>query len=103
VGTIGLAKALAMLREELARAQDEGEGYQFRFEVTEVEAEFLVEIDAEGSAETSGGIGVVTLKAGGKVSRADSHRLTLKLRVTDAATGGRNLEVHRRQAGNWEE
>jgi hypothetical protein len=33
MGTNGLAKALAMLREELA--QDEGAGHQFRLEITE--------------------------------------------------------------------
>jgi hypothetical protein len=103
MGTIGLAKALEMLRRELAQAQDEGQGHQFRFEITEAEAEFLVEIDAEGGAEAGGSIGVVTLKAGGKMSRADSHRLTLKLRIKDAATGGRNLEVHRDQTRAWEE
>jgi hypothetical protein len=103
MGTIGLAKALGMLRDELAQAQDEGEGHQFRFEITEAEAEFLVEIDAEGGAEAGGSIGVVTLKAGGKVSRADTHRLKLKLRIKDAATGGRNLEVHRDRTHSWEE
>jgi hypothetical protein len=103
MGTIGLAKALAMLRDELAQAQDEGAGHQFRFEITEAEAEFLVEINAEGSAETGGSIGVVTLKAGGKVSRAATHRLTLRLRIKDAAIGGRNLEVQRDQARSWEE
>jgi hypothetical protein len=103
MGTIGLAKALAMLREELAQAQDEGAGHQFRFEITEAEAEFLVEIDTEGGAEAGGSIGVITLKAGGTVSRAETHRLTLKLRITDAATGGRNLEVRRGQAGGWEQ
>ena len=63
VGTLGAAKgrvsgddragskALAMLRQELAQAQDEGEGHQFRFEITEAEVEFLVEVDAEGGAE----------------------------------------------------
>jgi hypothetical protein len=35
MGTNGLAKVLAMLREELAQAQDEGAGHQFRFESTE--------------------------------------------------------------------
>ena len=30
MGTIGLAKALAMLRRELAQAKDEGDGHQFR-------------------------------------------------------------------------
>ena len=103
MGTIGLAKALAMLRKELAQAQDEGEGHQFQFEITEAEAEFLVEIDAEGGMEAGGSIGVVTLKAGGKVSRADTHRLTLKLRIKDNATGGRNLEVYRDQSGGWDE
>ena len=102
MGTIGLAKALSMLRQELAQAQDEGQGHQFRFEITEAEAEFLVEINAEGSAEACGSIGVVTLKAGGQVSRADTHRLTLKLRIKDEATGGRNLEVHRDQARSWD-
>jgi len=103
MGTIGLAKALAMLRKEVAQAQDEGEGHQLRFEITEAEAEFLVEVDAEGGAEAGGSIGVVSLKAGGKVSRADTHRLKLKLRVKDEATGGRNLEVHRDQARSWDQ
>jgi len=102
MGTIGLAKALAMLRQELAQAQDEGKDHQFRFEISEAEAEFLIEIDTEGGAEAGGSIGVITLKAGGKVSRADTHRLTLKLRITDAATG-RNLEVRRDQARSWEQ
>lgn len=102
MGTIGLAKALAMLRQELGQAQDEGAGHQFRFEITEAEAEFVIEIDADGGAEVGGSIGVVTLKAGGHVSRADTHRLTLKLRVKDAATGDRNLEVHRDQARSWD-
>jgi hypothetical protein len=102
VGTIGLAKALAMLREELAQAQDEGQDQQFRFEITEAEAEFLIEFDTEGGAEAGGSIGVVTLKAGGKVSRASTHRLKLNFRVKDAATGGRNLEVNRDQVRSWD-
>jgi hypothetical protein len=102
MGTIGLAKALAMLREELAQAQDEGQAHQFRFEITEAEAEFLIEFDTEGGAEVGGSIGVVTLKAGGKVSRASTHRLMLKFLIKDAATGGRNLEVHRDQARDWD-
>ena len=103
MGAIGLAQALTMLREELARAQDEGAGHQFQFEITEAEVEFLVEIDAEGGGEAGGNIGVVALKAGGKVSRADTHRLRLKLLVKDKATGGRNLEVNRGGPGSWEE
>jgi hypothetical protein len=103
VGGIGLAKALAALRDELAAAQDAGQGHQFRFEITEAEVEFLVEVDAEAGAEAGVAIGVITLKAGGKVSGADTHRLRLKLNIKDAATGGRNLEVHREESGSWDE
>jgi hypothetical protein len=103
MGTIGLAKALTGLRRELAAAQDAGQGHQFRFEITEAEVEFLVEVDAEGGAEAGVAIGVITLKAAGTASRADTHRLKLKLRITDAATGGRNVEVHREESRGWDE
>jgi len=103
MGTIGLAKALEALREELAAAQDAGQNHQFRFEITEAEVEFLVEIDAEGGMEAGVGFGVISLKAGGKVSQADTHRLRLKLSIKDAATGGRNLEVHRKDSRSWDE
>jgi hypothetical protein len=102
MGTVGLSQALAMLRNELAEAEDAGRGHQFRFEITEAEVELLVEFDTEGGAEAGGNIGVVSVKAGGKVSRADTHRLRLKLLVKDAAAGGRNLEVNRGQSRPWE-
>jgi hypothetical protein len=103
MGTVGLAQALAMLRDELGQAQDAGAGHQFRFEITEAEVEFLVEVNAEGSGQIGGSIGVVTLQAGGQVSRADTHRLRLKLLVKDAALGGRNLEVNRGESRDWVE
>jgi hypothetical protein len=103
MGSIGLAKALASLRQELAVAQDEGQNHQFRFEIDEAEVEFLIEVDTEGGTEAGAGFGVVTLKAGGSVSRADTHRLRLKLAIKDTATGGRNLEVHRNDARSWDE
>jgi len=103
VGTIGLAKALTGLRRELAAAQDAGQGHQFRFEVTEAEVEFLVEVDGDVGAEAGVAIGVITLKAGGTASRADTHRLKLKLKITDAATGGRNVELHREESHPWDE
>jgi hypothetical protein len=102
MGSIGLAKALAALRKELATAQDEGQNHQFRFEIAEAEVEFLVEVDTEGSAEAGVGFGVISLKAGGGVSRMDTHRLRLKLSITDAATG-RNLQVQREETRGWNE
>jgi Trypsin-co-occurring domain 2 len=103
MGTIGLAKALEALRKELAQAQDAGQNHQFRFEITEAEVEFLVEVDAEGGLEAEAAFGVISLKAGGKISQADTHRLRLKLSIKDAATGGRNLEVHRDDARSWDQ
>lgn len=100
--TVGLAKALAGLRKELAEAQDAGQGHQFRFEITEAEVEFLVEVDAGASVDAGVAIGVLTLKAGATVLRADAHRLRLKLNINDAATG-RNLEVRRDETRSWEE
>jgi hypothetical protein len=102
MGTVGLAKALAGLRQELASAQDAGQGHQFRFEIIEAEVEFLIEVDAEASVDAGLSIGVLTLKAGTTVSRAGAHRLRLKLNINDAATG-RNLEVRRDETRSWEE
>src|SRR6266536_3830422 len=97
---VGLAKALEVLREELAEAQDAGQGQQLRFEIDEAEIEFLVEVAAEGGPEAKVTLGVVSLGASGKVSRADTHRL--RLNVKDAATGGRNLEVRRGETRPWD-
>jgi hypothetical protein len=102
MATIGLAEALAGLRQELAKAQDEGAKHQFRFEIIEAEVELLVEVDAGGGGEVGANIGVLALKAGGQVSHANSHRLKLKLNIKDAATGGRNLEVKRDQQRSWD-
>ncbi len=57
MAAIGLAKALAALRQELAQAQDEGRDHQFRFEITEAEVEFLVEVEAEGGWRPGPGLG----------------------------------------------
>ena len=102
MGTVGLAQALAMLRNGPGQAQDAGAGHQFRFEITEAEVEFLVEVNAESSGQAGGNMGVVALKAGGQVSRADTHRLRLKLLVKDAEVGGHDLEVNRGESHDWD-
>ena len=57
----------------------------------------------EGGLEGKAGFAVVSVGAGSKVSRADTHRLRLNLNINDAATGGRNLEVRRDEAAGWDE
>lgn len=103
MGTIGLPEALSLLRQELAEAQDAGQGHQFRFEVVEAEIEFLMVVAAEGGAGAKVTFGVVLVGGGGKVSRSDTHRLRLKLNVKDAAAGDRNLEVRGRKTRSWDE
>lgn len=98
---IGLAKAIELLREELAKAQDEGQGNQLQFEISEAEIELLIELDTKGGIEGNAAFGVVSIGAAGTISRGDTHRLLLKMKVKDSATGGRNLEVSRDEPQDW--
>ena len=103
MGQVGLAKAIALLRDELAQAQDAGHGHQFRFEIAEAEVEFLVQVSNEGGVDGRVTFGVLSIGGGGKASHADSHRLRLKLKIKDAATGGHTLEVGRDETRSWNE
>jgi hypothetical protein len=98
---IGLAAAIAMLRDELAQAQDLGEGHQFRFEITDAEVEFLIAIMGEAAAGGKAGFGVVSVGTDAKLARGHTHRLRLKLAVKDEATGGRNLEMGHGRPTDW--
>ncbi len=100
---VGLSQALEVLRDELGVAQDAAQDQQLQFRVTEVEMEFLVESRSEGGVDGKVVLGVVTLGGAGKVARADTHRLRVKLDVKDAATGGVPVDVRRRQARPWGE
>ncbi len=103
---IGLAEALKQLRVELAEAQDESAGKRLRFEVTEAELEFQVEISKEAppGAKVSFdvvAIGGVELGAEGKIAKGTTHRITLKLAVTDRETG-RNAMVANQTERDWD-
>ncbi|GAA1264391.1 hypothetical protein GCM10009677_15270 [Sphaerisporangium rubeum] len=102
---IGLAEAIEQLRTELGEAQDAGADQQLRFEVTEVEVEFLVELRKEGSAKASFGVLAIGAEgnAEGKIARGSTHRLTLRLNVMDAALGSRHLEFADEEAHPWDE
>ena len=100
---IGLAEVIGLLRLELAEAQDAAQGHQFQFEISEAEVELLVELETEVSGGVAARFGVVSVGADAKTSRAGTHRLLLKLKVKDAATGSRNLVVGRDQAVDWSE
>ncbi len=84
---IGLAEAVQVLREELAAAQESGEGESLRFEVGPVELEFAVVARRSGGGKAGIQFGVVTLGVEGGLSKEETHRIKVRLTPKDAATG----------------
>lgn len=87
---VGVAEAVAALREELERAATAGasSGSSLRFEVQPVELEFALEVRREGGGAGGVRLGVVTLGVKGGVSSMSTHRLKLALKPIDGSTGG---------------
>ncbi|MCT2546219.1 trypco2 family protein [Streptomyces atratus] len=92
---IGLAEALAELREELYRAQDAGAGQQFRFEVESAELELTVEFRKNGDGKVKVSVGAAGVEAGGGAESTQSHRLALTLNIRDEALGGTRAVIRR--------
>jgi hypothetical protein len=84
---VGLADAIRELRRELAEAMDEAHGKPLRFELGQVEMEFLLQVarDAGGSAGVR--FWVVSLGGQGNVSSGSTHRVKLALSPKDASGG----------------
>ncbi|MFB7076459.1 trypco2 family protein [Streptomyces sp. NPDC056308] len=96
---IGLAEALAELREELYRAQDAGAGQQFRFEVESAELELTVEFRKNGDGKVKVSVGAAGVEAGGGAESTKSHRLALTLNIRDDALGGTRAVIGRNTHG----
>ncbi|MFF3788206.1 trypco2 family protein [Streptomyces sp. NPDC001933] len=96
---IGLAEALAELREELYRAQNAGAGQQFRFEVESAELELTVEFRKNGDGKVNVSVGAAGVEAGGGVESTKSHRLALTLNIRDEALGGTRAVIGRNAPG----
>ena len=77
-----ITEAIDQLRAQLFVAQESGKGEGLRFQVNEVEMEFVVEVRKDGGARGGIRLGVVELGADGKLSQGNTHRLKLKLAVT---------------------
>ncbi|MFG2220495.1 trypco2 family protein [Streptomyces sp. NPDC048685] len=92
---IGLAEALAELREELYQAQDAGAGQQFRFEVESAELELTVEFRKNGDGKVKVSVGAAGVEAGGGAESTKSHRLALTLNIRDEALGGTRAVIGR--------
>ncbi|WDZ91030.1 trypco2 family protein [Nocardiopsis sp. HUAS JQ3] len=99
--TIGLSQAIDELRRELAAARRRGEGHEIGIEIVEAEVELLLEAHREGAGKAGVRFGVLSLNAEGKAGRRDTHRITLKLALTDA--DGRKLAIASESGAAWED
>ncbi len=86
---VGLADAVWALRSELTAAMAEGAGQRLRFELGEVEMEFLLEVTKEGSGEAGVKFWVISLGGRAGVSSGSTHRVKLVLTPKDVLTGHR--------------
>ena len=89
---IGLAEAVAVLREELAKAREAGVGEDVAFTVGPVEVEFAVVAKRNAGVRAGVQFGVVTVGANGGIAREQTHRVKVTLTPTDAATKA-SLEI----------
>ncbi|MEV5414358.1 trypco2 family protein [Thermopolyspora sp. NPDC052614] len=87
--------AIEQLRAQLLAAQEQGRGKELRFQITEVEMEFAVEVRKEGGGNLGLHLGLVKVGADGKLSHGQTHRLKLKLNVTDADGGSPEISGRR--------
>ena len=90
---IPLAEAIADLREELARAIEEGEGEAIRFELGPVEMEFELAVTREGKGSGKAKFLVFELGTEGKLGQARTHRL--KLTLEPKSPSGRRPQISR--------
>ncbi|MFI6143863.1 trypco2 family protein [Streptomyces sp. NPDC051109] len=84
---IGLADAVAAVREEITEAVDRGEGQDLVFALGPVELEFEVVLQADAKAKAGFRAWVVSADAEAGVSRGRTHRVafTLTPKRADAA------------------
>jgi hypothetical protein len=76
---IGLAEALAALRQEFARAVIEGEDSAVQFPVGQVTLEFQVGVTRSGEGKAGIQFWVIELGASGKYSAESMQKVTVKL------------------------
>jgi len=88
-----IAEAIEQLRTQLTAVQEGSQDARLRFAVTEVEMEFLITVTKSGGGDAGIRLGLVTVGGGGKVSKDNSHRLTLKLKVRDMTAPEREATV----------
>ncbi|MBR7834236.1 hypothetical protein KDL01_13255 [Actinospica durhamensis] len=87
---IALVDAVAAVRDELLVAAARGAGSEVRFAVSEVLLEFAVELREDRNAQAGFRAWVLSAQAEGSSSRADTHRVSVRL-TPQAADGAAYL------------
>ncbi|WP_372495062.1 trypco2 family protein [Nocardioides pinisoli] len=83
---VGLAEAIAVLREELVTAMEGGSGARVQFAVGPVDLEFQTEVGREGGVGGKVRFWVVEAGAEGKVSSASTQLVKIHLQPIDSTT-----------------
>jgi hypothetical protein len=91
-----ITEAIEQLRAQLTAVQEGSKDARLRFVVAEVEMEFLVEVTKGGGGSGGLRLGLVSVGADGRVTKGSSHRLRLKLDVTDTESGDPAIVSDRR-------
>jgi len=84
-GWVGLAEAIAALRDDLSEAWWDGQNARVRFEVEPVE--LTLQVGVTGSTEGNAGIKWHVLAIGGKKSHEATSAQTLKLKLKPVILG----------------
>lgn len=89
---VSLSDAIAVVRDELRRAQDAGRGDDVRFSVGSVEVELSVAVERKTGGEVSVKVlNVFSLGGKGERSRGNTNRVTVVL--NPLGVGGAPFEV----------
>jgi Trypsin-co-occurring domain 2 len=91
-GEVGLAEAIEVLRSELRKAQDSGQGADVRFCVGSVEVELVVEVVKKAGGQASVNVlNVLSLGGKGGLSKGETNRV--KVVLNPVGIGGAPFEV----------
>ncbi|MER5460300.1 trypco2 family protein [Streptomyces sp. NPDC002668] len=88
----GLAEVIGQVRDELERAQRDGEGRDLKFSVEKVNLEFAVQVRREGGGRAELRIGVVTAGGSGSAARDRTHTIQIELKP-QGRDGNPNISV----------
>jgi len=79
---IALSDAIEVLRDELQKSMDKGEGEKLRFEIQEMELELNYTVSREGEGKAGIKFWLVEAGVGGTIGDSTSQTVRLKLKPT---------------------